>query len=79
MAFKPSHISALFNITLSKIYNLFGGGDMQMDIKLPLSLIIESLIPDFTIRSESAKIDLFSKSRLHALYVAFMYSSQILV
>ena len=41
---------------------------MQMDIKWPWSLIIESLIPDFTIRSESAKIDLFSKSRLHALY-----------
>ena len=69
MACKPSHIiSVLSNITLSKIYNLFGGGSMQMDIKWPLSLIIESLIPDFTIRSESAKIDLFSKSRLLDLY-----------
>ena len=41
---------------------------MQMYIICPLSLIIESLIPDFDIRSESAKIDLFSKSRLLDLY-----------
>ena len=29
---------------------------------------IESAIPDFIIRSESAKNDLFSKFRLHCLY-----------
>ena len=30
---------------------------------------IESAIPDFIIRTESAKNDLFSKFRLHSLYV----------
>ena len=29
---------------------------------------IESAIPDFIIRTESAKNDLFSKFRLHSLY-----------
>ena len=31
---------------------------------------IESAIPDFIIRTESAKNDLFSKFRLHSLYAS---------
>ena len=41
---------------------------------------IESAIPDFIIRTESAKNDLFSKFRLHSLYVVlscFSFSSAL--
>ena len=34
-------------------------------------LDVESGIADFVVRSESAKNDLFSKFRLHCLYVGF--------
>ena len=37
---------------------------------------IESAIPDFIIRTESAKNDLFSKFRLHSLYdLSFTYET----
>ena len=44
----------------------FGGGGISYRISNDPG--IESAIPDFIIRSESAKNDLFSKFRLHCLY-----------
>ena len=63
---KSSQILDLFNQTLTQNATpQFGGG---ISYRISNDPGIESAIPDFIIRSESAKNDLFSKSRLQPIY-----------
>ena len=68
---KSSQILDLFNQTLPQNATpQFGGG---ISYRISNDPGLESAIPDFIIRSESAKNDLFSKFRLHCLYATKLW------
>ena len=71
---KSSQILDLFNQTLPQNAppHLEGGG--RISYRISNDPGIESAIPDFIIRTESAKNDLFSKFRLHSLLIPALIS-----
>ena len=64
---KSSQILDLFNQTLPQNEPPHLGGG-RISYRISNDPGIESAIPDFIIRSESAGNDFFSKPRLHSLY-----------